>query len=560
MKSPSIATYKIIKQGERGVYQIIREDGTDIVVHYLNLESMDIYMLIERQYPLSAEVCKAMLDKKLQGGKPDEDCYKLLKWMEKQAGIRKHKDWLVQEQTDLGKDFSNPLMADNLPKFLWIKDELAPELYVQIPSPPLPVSSPLPISPPPLLDSPTHPLGYRAAMIQLRAESPFTSYPLPLPPHIVLPRTRASMAMMRAIAPSTYCLVPRSKTPPLGTPPILLIPLPTSSPPLLLPSIDCRAYFLEVTLPPWKRLCIAPGLSTMDAEIRRNLKSEIGYKITDIWEDLDEIVEEILATDVAELGQRMTDFVTTIRQDTYEIYGRLDDAQDDRSLMSGQLNLLRRDRRSHACTARLMKSEARASHEIGDLWAVDSRRQAQLAEALTLLRTLQTQMVELQSQQRLVRDPAHPDVPKEAGKNGTKKSHKINTVTITTTTTPMTDEQLKTLIAQGVADVLAERDATRSRNGEDSHDLGTRVRRQAPLARKCNYSDFMKCKPLYFKGTEGVVELTYALTWWNSHVRTVGHDVAYAMTWTNLKKKMTDKYCPMGEIKKLKVELWNMKV
>ncbi|GJT42205.1 hypothetical protein Tco_0950920 [Tanacetum coccineum] len=34
-------------------------------------------------------VCKAMLDKKLQGGKPDEDCYKLLKWMEKQAGIRK---------------------------------------------------------------------------------------------------------------------------------------------------------------------------------------------------------------------------------------------------------------------------------------------------------------------------------------------------------------------------------------------------------------------------------------------------------------------------------------
>ncbi|GJU08946.1 hypothetical protein Tco_1125376 [Tanacetum coccineum] len=72
IKPPSIATYKIIKQGEKGVYQIVREDGTDIV-----------------KYPLTAEVCKAMLDKKLQGGKPDEDCYKLLKWMEKQAGIRK---------------------------------------------------------------------------------------------------------------------------------------------------------------------------------------------------------------------------------------------------------------------------------------------------------------------------------------------------------------------------------------------------------------------------------------------------------------------------------------
>ncbi|GJX24882.1 putative reverse transcriptase domain-containing protein, partial [Tanacetum coccineum] len=51
-----------------------------------------------------------------------------------------------------------------------------------------------------------------------------------------------------------------------------------------------------------------------------------------------------------------------------------------------------------------------------------------------------------------------------------------------------------------------------------------------------------------------------ALTWWNSHVRTVGNDVAYAMTWTELKKKITDKYCPRTEIKKLKVELWDLKV
>ncbi|GJV46043.1 hypothetical protein Tco_1430579 [Tanacetum coccineum] len=49
----------------------------------------DVYMLIERKYPLSVEVCKVMLDKKLQGGKPDEDCYNLLKMIEKQAGIRK---------------------------------------------------------------------------------------------------------------------------------------------------------------------------------------------------------------------------------------------------------------------------------------------------------------------------------------------------------------------------------------------------------------------------------------------------------------------------------------
>ncbi|GJT55294.1 putative reverse transcriptase domain-containing protein [Tanacetum coccineum] len=51
-----------------------------------------------------------------------------------------------------------------------------------------------------------------------------------------------------------------------------------------------------------------------------------------------------------------------------------------------------------------------------------------------------------------------------------------------------------------------------------------------------------------------------ALTWWNGHMRTLGHDAAYAMTWGALKKKLTDKYCPKGEIKKLEIELWNFKV
>ncbi|GJW95683.1 hypothetical protein Tco_0175355, partial [Tanacetum coccineum] len=54
-------------------------------VHCLNLESADIYMLRERRYPLPANVCQAMLDKKLQGDKRDEACYELLKLIEKQA-------------------------------------------------------------------------------------------------------------------------------------------------------------------------------------------------------------------------------------------------------------------------------------------------------------------------------------------------------------------------------------------------------------------------------------------------------------------------------------------
>ncbi|GJT65478.1 putative reverse transcriptase domain-containing protein [Tanacetum coccineum] len=123
-----------------------------------------------------------------------------------------------------------------------------------------------------------------------------------------------------------------------------------------------------------------------------------------------------------------------------------------------------------------------------------------------------------------------------------------------TTTTTVTNAQLQAMIDQGVSAALAARDATR--NGTDSHSSGTGVRGSERVARECTYQDFMKCKPLYFKGTEGVVELTQwfermetvfrisncsvenqvkfstctllasALTWWNSHVMTVTHDVA----------------------------------
>nr|GFC98914.1 reverse transcriptase domain-containing protein [Tanacetum cinerariifolium] len=51
-----------------------------------------------------------------------------------------------------------------------------------------------------------------------------------------------------------------------------------------------------------------------------------------------------------------------------------------------------------------------------------------------------------------------------------------------------------------------------------------------------------------------------ALTWWNSHMRAVGQDVAYAMTWVALKRMITSKYYPRGEIQKLESEFWNLKV
>nr|GEU72777.1 reverse transcriptase domain-containing protein [Tanacetum cinerariifolium] len=92
------------------------------------------------------------------------------------------------------------------------------------------------------------------------------------------------------------------------------------------------------------------------------------------------------------------------------------------------------------------------------------------------------------------------------------------------------------------------------------------------ITRECTYQDFVKCQPLNFKGTEGGVGLTHwfekmktvfhdsnyppkyqvkyasctllngALTWWNSHKRTVGFDVAYAMTWKALMKLMAERF------------------
>nr|GFD42035.1 reverse transcriptase domain-containing protein [Tanacetum cinerariifolium] len=51
-----------------------------------------------------------------------------------------------------------------------------------------------------------------------------------------------------------------------------------------------------------------------------------------------------------------------------------------------------------------------------------------------------------------------------------------------------------------------------------------------------------------------------ALTWWNTHVQTIGHEAAYGMSWKTLMKMMTDKYCPRNEIRKLEIELWELKV
>ncbi|GKC52134.1 reverse transcriptase domain-containing protein, partial [Tanacetum coccineum] len=55
-------------------------------------------------------------------------------------------------------------------------------------------------------------------------------------------------------------------------------------------------------------------------------------------------------------------------------------------------------------------------------------------------------------------------------------------------------------------------------------------------------------------------QLDSALTWWNSHVKTLRIDAAYAMTWNELIKMMTEVYCPRNEIQNLENKLWNLTI
>ncbi|GJT60193.1 hypothetical protein Tco_1003726 [Tanacetum coccineum] len=301
----------------------------------------------------------------------------------------------------------------------------------QIPSPPLPsIPTPsLPLSPTlPVLSlapphSPIRLLGYRAAMIRLRAEAASTSHSLPLPPPFILSPTRSD-------APSS------------GIPPPLSISVPTSSPLLLLPSASRREDKPEVTLPPRKRLGIAVGtryevgesssaaaakpagglradygfVATMDKEIRRDPERDVGYGITDSWDEIVKTLQGAPVSTDTELGRHMIAFETRVRQDMDEIYTRLDDEQRDRlsreawrrsmdvsdlarrevmsprTIVLGQMSEIRElhaaDRRRQAVTLKMLKADHRRSAEIRELRTADRTRQQQLIQTLTVMQSL----------------------------------------------------------------------------------------------------------------------------------------------------------------------------
>nr|GEU36774.1 putative reverse transcriptase domain-containing protein [Tanacetum cinerariifolium] len=158
---------------------------------------------------------------------------------------------------------------------------------------------------------------------------------------------------------------------------------------------------------------------------------------------------------------------------------------------------------------------------------------------------------------------ARTDMMEDAGSS----CYRIMPVTRQGTNDAMTPESIQAMIDRAI-----QRNSTHTQDDASQSSCGG-LRKPVQPARVCSYTDFLKCQPLNFKGTEGVVGLSEwlekmesvfhisdcaidnqvkfatctllgaALTWWNCHVRTLGHDAAYAMTWETLKKKLTDKYC-----------------
>nr|GEU42292.1 putative reverse transcriptase domain-containing protein [Tanacetum cinerariifolium] len=359
-------------------------------------------------------------------------------------------------------------------------------------------SSPLPL-PSPLITSPTNTresLGYRAAWIRMRALLPSTSRMTDTPEADMLPRKRACLT-----TPAPRFEVEESSA-------------------------------AGAARHPWPAL---------EFDRRRYRVEQTGYGITYTWDGIVDTLIEIASTTLKGVDQRVIELDNTVRHRTEEFEASSED-------------------RSAAIEAHVRTLEA----HVATLIAQTSSLQTQLTTALRRIETLEA------------RNPEPQDEPAKAGSSWLscmiidkmapkKRTTRATPATTTTPTTTVTDAQLQDLIDRGVAAALVERDADRSRDGDNSYGSGTDGRREVHTHRECSYTDFLKCHPMNLKGTEGVVGLTQRVekmesVFLISNCTIARQDMAYAMPWMALKRMITDKYSPRGEIKKLEYEYWNLRV
>ncbi|GKA82794.1 reverse transcriptase domain-containing protein [Tanacetum coccineum] len=175
--------------------------------------------------------------------------------------------------------------------------------------------------------------------------------------------------------------------------------------------------------------------------------------------------------------------------------------------------------------------------------------------------------------------------------NGKGKDKKISPVKILpkniTETPAITLAAIQQLITDGISSALKAQAATMASASNPNRNTGPTG---TPVAKTGNYKEFVSCQPFYFNGTEGAVGLirwfertesvfsrsncaeenkvTFAtgtltddaLSWWNSYAQPIGIDQANQITWTELKRLLTNKYCPRTEVKKMEDEFYNLVV
>ncbi|GJY23292.1 reverse transcriptase domain-containing protein [Tanacetum coccineum] len=112
----------------------------------------------------------------------------------------------------------------------------------------------------------------------------------------------------------------------------------------------------------------------------------------------------------------------------------------------------------------------------------------------------------------------------------------------------MTQAAIPKLVADSVVAALEAQAATMASTNNPNRNTGPR---ETHVARKCTYKEFMSCQPFYFNGTEGD---------WNSYAKPIGIEQADKIAWTELKRLLTNKYCPRTEVKKMEDEFYNLVV
>ncbi|GJX37511.1 putative nucleotidyltransferase, ribonuclease H [Tanacetum coccineum] len=155
----------------------------------------------------------------------------------------------------------------------------------------------------------------------------------------------------------------------------------------------------------------------------------------------------------------------------------------------------------------------------------------------------------------------------------------------TTEAPAMTQDAIRKLVADSVTSALEAQAATMASASNPNRNTGPTG---TPAVKTGNYKEFISCQPFYLNGTEGAVGLirwfertesvfsrsrcaeenkvTFAtgtltddaLSWWNAYAQPMGIEQANQITWTKLKRLLTNKYCPRTEIKKMEEELYNL--